>query len=104
MADHHLAVRDDGDREDAGHAVQLRVAAGLLEDAFAGDRDAFMRMLKTLVLSNNERSRAPLRAMKEQGRRPKGGVRAPRVAGAMFTFFPACWLKLRSSSALSVTG
>jgi DNA-binding MarR family transcriptional regulator len=43
------------------------------------DRDAFMRMLRTLVLGNNERSRAPLRSKQEPQRRPKRGVRAARV-------------------------
>jgi MarR family transcriptional regulator, lower aerobic nicotinate degradation pathway regulator len=52
----------------------------ILAPLAAGERDAFMRMLKTLVLSNNERSRAPLRAKRQQGRSAKGGLRAARFA------------------------
>ena len=44
----------------------------------AGERDAFMRMLKALVLSKNERSRAPLRP-KAQTRGAEGGLAAARV-------------------------
>ncbi len=50
----------------------------ILAPLAAGDRDAFMRMLKTLVLSNNERSRAPLRPQAEQ-RSPRTGQRASRA-------------------------
>ena len=60
-------------------AATQRLILGPLK---ARERDAFMRLLKTLVLSNNERSRAPLRAMRETGRRPKGVARALGVARA----------------------
>jgi MarR family transcriptional regulator, lower aerobic nicotinate degradation pathway regulator len=44
----------------------------ILAPLTAGERDAFMRMLKTLVLTNNGRSRAPLRSSDERPRRAKG--------------------------------
>jgi hypothetical protein len=52
----------------------------ILAPLTAGERDAFMRMLKTLVLTNNGRSRAPLRPQDERPRRGKGTAPAARVA------------------------
>jgi MarR family transcriptional regulator, lower aerobic nicotinate degradation pathway regulator len=51
----------------------------ILAPLAAGDRDAFMRMLKTLVLNNNERSRAPLRPKAGLRRGAGGGARGVRV-------------------------
>jgi MarR family transcriptional regulator, lower aerobic nicotinate degradation pathway regulator len=58
----------------------------ILAPLTAGERDAFMRLLKTLVLTNNGRSRAPLRSNDERPRRAQGTapgrvaypVRSPR--------------------------
>ena len=44
-----------------------------------GERDTFMRMLKELVLSNNARSRAPLRPKEERQRRARHVPRRARV-------------------------
>jgi MarR family transcriptional regulator, lower aerobic nicotinate degradation pathway regulator len=65
-----------GDIAPAVAATQRLILAPLK----AGERDAFMRMLKTLVLTNNGRSRAPLRPQDEQPRRTEGIARAARVA------------------------
>jgi DNA-binding MarR family transcriptional regulator len=52
----------------------------ILAPLTAGERDAFMRVLKTLVLTNNGRSRAPLRPQDERPRRTKS-IAPARIAG-----------------------